>query len=152
MEGEDSEEAKNKMTVTALYQALTSKDVDVVHLLLALYLEWWFHGPLTHQHLNRLLTGAPSYDSSFKFVPLSIIAFGSMVLAERYDDVHSVSWVHAWIFTDGIITQVREHYSTSVTVTRLSSLHIRSQPRNCQCVWQSKLSDNKFVPGLVLAL
>ncbi|KAM1039819.1 hypothetical protein ACFX13_029816 [Malus domestica] len=152
MEGEDSEEAKNKTTVTALYQALTSKDVDVVHLLLAPYLEWWFHGPPTHQHLNRLLTGAPPYDSSFKFVPLSIIAFGSMVLAEGYDEVRSVSWVHAWIFTDGIITQVREYYNTSVTVTRLSSPHIRSQPGNCQCLWQSKLSDNKSVPGLVLAL
>ncbi|CAN6552508.1 unnamed protein product [Malus baccata var. baccata] len=152
MKGEDSDEAKNKMTVTALYQALTSKDADVLHLLLAPYLEWWFHGPPTHQHLNRLLTGAPPYDLSFKFVPLSIIAFGSMVLAEGYDDVRSVSWVHAWIFTDGIITQVREYYNMSVTVTRLSSLHIRSQPGNCQCVWQSKHSNNKSVPGLILVL
>ncbi|KAM0968798.1 hypothetical protein ACFX13_017401 [Malus domestica] len=152
MEGEDSEKAKNKTTVTVLYQALTSKDVDVVHFLLAPYLEWWFHGPPTHQHLNRLLTGAPPYDSSFKFIPLSIIAFGSMVLVEGYDDVRSISWVYAWIFTDKIITQVMEYYNTSVTITRLSSLHIRSQLGNCQYVWQSKLSDNKSVPGLVLAL
>ncbi|XP_048442637.1 senescence associated gene 20-like [Pyrus x bretschneideri] len=152
MEGEDYEEAKNKTTVTALYQALTSMDVDVVHLLLAPHLEWWFHGPPTHQHLNRLLTGAPPYDSSFKFVPLSIIAFGSMVLAEGYDVARSVSWVHAWTLTDGIFTQVREYNNTSVTVTQLSSPHIRSQPGNCQCVWQSKLSDDKSLPGLVLAL
>ncbi|PQQ12112.1 wound-induced protein 1 [Prunus yedoensis var. nudiflora] len=151
-EGEDAEEARNKTTVAALYKALTSNNVDVVHLLLAPYLEWWFHGPPTHQHLNRLLTGAPPYDSSFKFIPLSIVAFGSMVLVEGFDDCRSVSWVHAWTVTDGIITQIREYYNTSVTVTRLSSPEIRSQSGNCQSVWQSKLADNESVPGLVLAL
>ncbi|CAL8998868.1 unnamed protein product [Prunus brigantina] len=75
-----------------------------------------------------------------------------MVLVEGFDDCRSVSWVHAWTVTDGIITQVREYYNTSVTVTRLSSPEIRSQSGNCQSVWQSKLADNESVPGLVLAL
>uniref|UniRef100_UPI0005C94D21 wound-induced protein 1-like n=1 Tax=Fragaria vesca subsp. vesca TaxID=101020 RepID=UPI0005C94D21 len=145
-------ESRNKRAVKSLYDAFNSKDVDVVHLLLAPYLEWWFHGPPTHQHLNRLLTGAPPYDSSFKFAPLSIVAFGSMVVAEGYDEGRSVSWVHAWTVTDGIITQVREYYNTSVTVTRLYSPEITSPSGSCQNVWESKLSDNKSVPGLVLAL
>ncbi|KAL6203516.1 hypothetical protein ACLB2K_027216 [Fragaria x ananassa] len=145
-------ESRSKRAVKSLYDAFNSKDVEVVHLLLAPYLEWWFHGPPTHQHLNRLLTGAPPCDSSFKFVPLSIVAFGSMVVAEGYDKGRSVSWVHAWTVTDGIITQVREYYNTSVTVTRLSSPEITSPLGSCQSVWESTLSDNKSVPGLVLAL
>ncbi|XP_050369333.1 uncharacterized protein LOC126787505 [Argentina anserina] len=145
-------ESRNKRAVKVLYDAFISKDVDVVHLLLAPYLEWWFHGPRTHQHLNRLLTGAPPYDSSFKFVPLTSAAFKSMVVAEGYDEVHSVSWVHAWTVTDGIITHVREYYNTSVTITKLSSPKTTSQSGSCQSVWESKLSDNKSVPGLVLAL
>lgn len=74
------------------------------------------------------------------------------MLAEGYDEGRSVSWVHAWTVTDGIITQVREYYNTSVTVTRLSSPKITSQSGSCQSVWESKLSGNKSVPGLVLAL
>ncbi|KAB2607178.1 wound-induced protein 1 [Pyrus ussuriensis x Pyrus communis] len=75
-----------------------------------------------------------------------------MVLAEGCDEVRSVSWVHAWTVTDEIITQVREYCNTSVTVMRLSSPDIRSQRGTCQSVWQSKLSDDKSVPGIVLAL
>lgn len=74
------------------------------------------------------------------------------MLAEGYDEGRSVSWVHAWTVTDGTITQVREYYNTSVTVTRLSSPKITSRSGSCQSVWESKLSGNKSVPGLVLAL
>jgi len=83
-----------------------------------------------------------------------------MVLVEGFNKDWNVSWVHAWTVTNGIITQVKEYFNTSVTVTRFgdggsiaSSPGITSQPRaNCQSVWQSKVSDNKSVPGLVLAL
>ncbi|CAK7351991.1 unnamed protein product [Dovyalis caffra] len=142
----------------------------MAHHLLAPDLEWWFHGPPIHQqHLMSLLTGQSSSSSttpnnkSFTFHPLSnIVGFGSMVLVEGFNKDWNVSWVHAWIVTNGIVTQVREYFNTSVTVTRfgdggssIASSHAittsQSGPR-CQSVWQSKVSDNKSVPGLVLAL
>ena len=78
-----------------------------------------------------------------------------------------MAWVHAWVVTDGIITQVREYFNTSVTVTRLSNTHAPSTstaavaaeeeaPSSvpCTCVWQSKVCESmgKSVPGLLLAL
>ncbi|XVF46161.1 hypothetical protein PTKIN_Ptkin03bG0004700 [Pterospermum kingtungense] len=142
-----------------LYEALNSRDVEKVHRLLAPDLEWWFHGPPSHQHLMRLLTGSTE---PFAFVPLTFAAFGSLVIVEGYNKERSVCWVHAWTVTDyGIITKVREYFNTSLTVARLAN----SEPDeggsasqssvdvvNCQSVWRSKLCDDKSVPGLVLAL
>ncbi|GAB4827664.1 hypothetical protein Ancab_034549 [Ancistrocladus abbreviatus] len=166
---EDGE--SNKRVVRALYEALSSRDVDTVQRLVAPDLEWWFHGPPSHQFLMRLLTGASSIedDDSFVFVPQSIVAFGSIVLAEGCDHSRSIFWVHAWTVTDGIISQVREYFNTSVTVTRLgnsapaspsniasssSSISSASSGHHCQPVWESSLSNRvgKSVPGLVLAL
>ncbi|XP_074280791.1 wound-induced protein 1 [Silene latifolia] len=112
----------------------------------------------------HLLTGTDSSESrDFVFTPQSIVAFGSLVIAEGCDHSRSISWVHAWTVTDGIITQVKEYFNTSVTVTRLG--HSQSQPsdqitssvrahHHCQPVWESSLSNRggKSVPGLVLAL
>ncbi|KAG7037026.1 Senescence associated protein 20, partial [Cucurbita argyrosperma subsp. argyrosperma] len=149
--------------VTALYEALSSKDVETVHRLLAPDLEWWFHGPPSHQYLMRLLTGVSS--SSFVFAPISIVAFGPTVLAEGYDTKRAVSWVHAWTITDGVITHVKEYLNTSVTVKRFATAADEESPSssppyaeadtltttNCQSVWQSKVC-GESVPGLVLAL
>ncbi|KAF3454837.1 hypothetical protein FNV43_RR05285 [Rhamnella rubrinervis] len=177
----EEQESNNIRVVKTLYEALSSNskqhcsrndhdhDQVQVHHLLATYLDWWFHGPPSHQHLKRLLTGSPPGDLSFAFVPLSVVSFGSTVLVEGYDKERSVSWVHAWTVNEGIITQVREYYNTSVTVTRFGnsngacagasqspvcSSEIRSQSagKYCQSVWQSKLSSDKSMPGLVLAL
>ncbi|KAB5512950.1 hypothetical protein DKX38_029978 [Salix brachista] len=41
-----------------------------------------------------------------------------MVLVEGFNKDWNVSWVHAWTVTNGIITQVKEYFNTSVTVTR----------------------------------
>uniref|UniRef100_UPI0024DE74F9 nuclear transport factor 2 family protein n=1 Tax=Klebsiella pneumoniae TaxID=573 RepID=UPI0024DE74F9 len=54
---ESLEESANQRVVLALYDALSGRDVDTVHKLLAPDLEWWFHGPPTHQFMMRLLTG-----------------------------------------------------------------------------------------------
>ncbi|XAR65996.1 hypothetical protein NMG60_11012029 [Bertholletia excelsa] len=122
--------------------------------------------------MMRLLTGTatPEFELSFNFIPQSITAFGSTVLAEGCDHDRSISWVHAWTVTDGIITQVREYFNTSVTVTRLggtgpSSPSDFSSPLSssssssitslhCPSVWESSLSNRvgKSVPGLVLAI
>lgn len=115
----------------------------------------------------RLLTGStlPVMVESepFVFVPLSIVVFGSTVIVEGGQESGG-SWVHAWTVNgDGVITQVREYFNTSVTVTRfgtaeLGSPEVVGSPRdvitaaNCHSLWESKLCDDKSVPGLVLAL
>lgn len=116
----------------------------------------------------RLLTGAASAspdDAAFKFVPQSFASFGPTVLVEGCDSDGAIAWVHAWTVTDGIITQVREYFNTSLTVTRLgdssSSSRFSSSSSTaeiasyyCPSVWESSLSDRvgKSVPGLVLAI
>ncbi|XP_044497754.1 wound-induced protein 1-like [Mangifera indica] len=144
----------NKRLVTTLYDALNARDVDTVHRLLTPDLEWWFHGPPSHQHLMRILTGSSSDDSCFIFVPHSIVAFGSTVIVEGYNKELSVCWVHAWTVSDGIISQVREYFNTWVTVARFGDTGASPDLSICsyQSVWQSKLCDDKSVPGLVLAL
>ncbi|PON41839.1 NTF2-like domain containing protein, partial [Parasponia andersonii] len=149
-----NQEERNRSVVKALYEAFNSQnDINIDPNLFACYLEWWFHGPPSHQHLKRLLTGSSPNDLSFPFNPLSIVAFESTVIAEGCDEDRSVSWVHAWTLgADGIITHVREYYNTSVTVTRLGRADVASQSVSspeitshsaykCQSVWQSKLCD-----------
>ncbi|XP_073016651.1 wound-induced protein 1-like [Primulina eburnea] len=152
---ETLEESFNKGVVTALYEALKCRDAGKIHEILAADLEWWFHGPPCHQFLMRVLTG--DKESHFSFVPHSISAFGHIVLAEGFDQSRSIAWVHAWTVTDGIITQVREYFNTSLTVTRIgkseqSGFGIASL--HCPSVWESSLPDlvGKSVPGLVLAI
>nr|DAD28153.1 TPA_asm: hypothetical protein HUJ06_029621 [Nelumbo nucifera] len=106
--------------------------------------------------MMRLLTGVSS-DESFVFVPLSFAAFGSTVLVEGCDQNRFVSWVHAWTVADGIITQVREYFDTSLTVTRFGNstkLSPSSSSIRFPCMWQSQFTKatGKSVPGLVLAI
>ncbi|CAI0415586.1 unnamed protein product [Linum tenue] len=174
-------ERKNREVVLSLYEALSCRDVDTVTKILAHDLEWWFHGPPSHQFMMRLLTGADNdnkdqkiqilhhQESSFSFAPKSIASFGSIVIAEGCDSERGIYWVHAWTVTDGIITQVREYFNTSLTVTRLSNSSSsaakigRSKSKastaeiasvHCPSVWESSLSNlvGKSVPGLVLAI
>ncbi|KAK8542282.1 hypothetical protein V6N13_137143 [Hibiscus sabdariffa] len=160
---------KNQDVVLSLYHALNTRDVDTVHQILAPDIEWWFHGPPTYQFMMHLLTGASSdSDHSFHFEvdPLSLTTFGSTVIVEGCDHKRSISWVHAWTVTAGIITQVREYFNTSLTVTRLgnpsqsptsnydSSSTAEITPVHCVSVWESRFSNRvgKSVPGLVLAI
>ena len=156
--------------VRALYEALSSRDVEKVHSLLSPDLDWWFHGPPSQQFLMRLLTGAPSSpnDTVFEFDPQNFVSFGSTVIVEGCDSEKFIAWVHAWTVTDGIVTQVREYFNTSLTVTRLgdsssssgfsssssSSSTAEIASYHCPSVWESSLSNRvgKSVPGLVLAI
>jgi ketosteroid isomerase-like protein len=145
--------------VLALYEALSSRDVETVHKLLAPDLEWWFHGPPSHQFMMRLLTGSVQNDKkpSFAFVPQSVADFGSTVLVEGCNQDRSIFWVHAWTVTDGIITQVREYFNTSLTVTRFGNSDTPSTSitsLHCPSVWESTLSNRVGIsmPGLVLAI
>lgn len=190
----EESDSSNQGVVKALYEALSLRDVATVHKLVAPDLEWWFHGPPTHQYLMRLLTGASSdtssggrnnlknkkqQDSCFRFVAQTIVSFGPTVLAEGCDDARSIAWVHAWTVTNGVITQIREYFNTSLTVTRFgdstatvtnsdpsspSTLDYESAsppsstaeitPLHCPYLWESSVSDwvGKSVPGLVLAI
>uniref|UniRef100_A0A2N9J7D6 Wound-induced protein 1 n=1 Tax=Fagus sylvatica TaxID=28930 RepID=A0A2N9J7D6_FAGSY len=136
----------------------------------------------------HLLTGASSSpDTSsgptsptFRFVPQTIVSFGPTVLAEGCETARSIAWVHAWTVTHGIITQVREYFNTSLSVTRLggsaavtatnsnasspstsdlastssSSSTAEITSLHCPFLWESTVSNwvGKSVPGLVLAI
>ncbi|KAL5709833.1 hypothetical protein ACHQM5_020472 [Ranunculus cassubicifolius] len=96
----------------------------------------------------QLLTGG---SSSFIFVPTSITSIGSTVLAEGCDPKNpSASWVHAWtVSNDGLITQIREYFNTSLTVKSFRKCSSSTSKPSVR--WESKLS-GKSVPGLVLAI
>jgi ketosteroid isomerase-like protein len=75
-----------QLVVLALYDALSTCDVATVHQIVAADLEWWFHGPPSHQFFMRLLTGsATASASSFTFIPQSITSFRPTVLVEGCD-------------------------------------------------------------------
>ncbi|EPS71424.1 hypothetical protein M569_03336 [Genlisea aurea] len=143
-------EESYKAVVSAFYEALSARDADKIHRILAPDLEWWFHGPPSHQFLMRLLTGDLL---DFEFHPHSIAAaFGNIVLVEGFDHLRSIAWVHAWTVTDhGIITQVREYFNTDLTVTRIGT---NANALHCPSVWESSLPGRvgKSVPGVVLAI
>lgn len=128
-----------------------------MHRLLAPDLEWWFHGPPSHRHhLIPHLTATTTSSSSSKpvLVPDLIVGFGSVTIAEGFDETNLVWWVHAWTTTaDGVITEIREYVNTSVTVTRLGFHGSDDVVASAMCtsVWQSKLCDES-VPGLILAI
>ncbi|KAL5709842.1 hypothetical protein ACHQM5_020479 [Ranunculus cassubicifolius] len=151
------EQSKLKL-VLGLYDALSKGEVEKVEKLLDSDIEWWFHGPPCHQqHLLHLLTGGATKDS-FLFVPSTATLIESIVLVEGFDQKNrAVSWVHAWTVNDnGVITQVREYFNTSLTVAIFdkcsSSSSISSPAAHHQSIcWQSKLT-GESVPGLVLAI
>ncbi|KAK1415440.1 hypothetical protein QVD17_31221 [Tagetes erecta] len=150
----------NGNTVLTLYHALTSRDVQLVNKLLSPDLEWWFHGPRSHQFMMQLLTGTDNTSDTFQFVPHSIDAFGSTVIVEGCDQGRDISWIHVWsVDSNGVITQVREYFNTSLTVTRFvvnntSKPVVSVRVLHCPSVWESSLSNRvgKSVPGLVLAI
>ncbi|KAL0900418.1 hypothetical protein Bca101_084379 [Brassica carinata] len=145
-------ETKNRDVVLKLYDALRSRDVESVHKTLTPDLDYWFHGPPPHQFLMRTLTGV---SPPFQFSPLSVVSFGSTVIAEGCDAATSVSWIHAWTVSHGVITQVREYSNTSLTVTRIGGVvagrSAEIRPSHCPSVWESKFSGRagKSVPGLL---
>ncbi|KAK6121983.1 hypothetical protein DH2020_044272 [Rehmannia glutinosa] len=53
---EDLEETLNKGWCAPYADALNRRDAEAIHKILAADLEWWFHGPPSHQFLMRLLT------------------------------------------------------------------------------------------------
>ncbi|KAJ7568301.1 hypothetical protein O6H91_01G026800 [Diphasiastrum complanatum] len=141
--------------VLALYSALASGNAEGVSRLLAEDLEWWFHGPPSHRHLMRMLTGVDRL-GTYSFVPLRLFTIGSKVFVEGKSDTPKGCWVHVWTVEDGRIVELRECFNTSVTVTEVEcdvkSSHKRSNSLNSEStLWQSELS-GLSMPGLILAV
>ncbi|CAL9055200.1 unnamed protein product [Musa banksii] len=169
-ESGESVEDRNKWAVLTLYEALNVRDVERVQQLLAPDIEWWFHGPPEHQHMMRMLTGADYEETTaataFQFKPERVAAFGSTVVAEGSGPDADTAWVHAWtIAPDGIITQVREYFNTSLTITRVAADSASKSAASCSSssssgsahgtpVWESSRPERagKSFPGLVLAI
>ncbi|XP_059064983.1 uncharacterized protein LOC131857014 [Cryptomeria japonica] len=154
-------EKQNEETIQQLYDALGSGDAETVQSILAPDLEWWFHGPAGCEYLMRLLTGLSDH-TCLPFLPQTITGVGDKVFVEgRVNE--SLYWVHVWSVENGIATQLREYFNTSLTVTEFRpppssspSTSSSSHRRSCVCnlLWQSELSDSdgESLPGLVLAV
>ncbi|KAK9063332.1 hypothetical protein SSX86_017202 [Deinandra increscens subsp. villosa] len=108
--------------------------------------------------MMQLLTGTDNIAAeTFQFVPQSIDAFGSTVIVEGCDQFRDISWIHVWtVDSHGVITQVREYFNTSLTVTRFvnSAKPVSVTFLHCPSVWESSLANRvgKSVPGLVLGI
>jgi ketosteroid isomerase-like protein len=138
--------------VRELYAALGLRDAETVERILAPDLDWWFHGPPCYQYLMRMLTGEPYSSHSFTFTPQSVTAVGNKVFVEGRED-ESQYWVHVWTLENGIITEVREYFNTTITVTDFNPSLLR-QRQLCSPMWESSAvkSKEKSMPGLVLAI
>ncbi|XP_031496749.1 wound-induced protein 1 [Nymphaea colorata] len=109
--------------------------------------------------MMRMLTGQQQSDESFQFEPSSVTAIGDCTVVAEGRNA-SLVWVHAWTVADGVITQVREYFNTSLTVTRFaapsSSSTSSSSKRSAHCLplWQSSSPRGtaKSMPALVLAI
>jgi len=147
--------------VRRLYEALETGDAETVQRILAPDLEWWFHGPPAYRHcLMSFLTGKSTQIKQFSFTPQSVTALGNKVVVEGRGD-KSVYWIHVWtVDEDGIVTQVREYFNTSLVVTDFkpasasASSSLGRRQVGCSLIWQSELgqSDDNSMPGLVLAI
>lgn len=145
--------------VRRLYEALETGDAETVQRILAPDLEWWFHGPPAFRHcLMSFLTGNSTQIKQFLFTPESVTALGNKVVVEGHED-ESVYWIHVWtVDENGIVTQVREYFNTSLVVTDFkpasASPSVGRRQVGCSLIWQSELghSDDKSMPGLLLAI
>ncbi|XP_048553909.1 senescence associated gene 20-like [Triticum urartu] len=153
--GKHAPSKSNREVVESLYASLARGDAAAVTALLAADLDWWFHGPRRCQHMRRLLTGEAAGAVAFRFTPTRVAEVGSAmdgqwVVAEGWAGEHDY-WVHAWCLRDGIITNFREYFNTSVTVRNLG------QTAKEDVVWaiwesQSPRPKSRSMPGLVLAI
>jgi ketosteroid isomerase-like protein len=145
----------NREVVESLYASLARCDAATVTALLAVDVDWWFHGPRRCQHMRRLLTGEATGSAAFRFTPARVAEVGGAsndgwVVAEGWAGDHDY-WVHAWCLRAGVITSFREYFNTSVTVRELGR---HAKEDMVWAVWesQSPRPKGRSMPGLVLAI
>lgn len=145
LEGEE-----NKKAILRLYVALESKDGETVRKILAPDIEWSFHGPPRYRYLARLLTGEPDCElECVKFKPYAITALGNKLVVESRGD-ETPYWIHVWTVEKGIVTQVREYFDTTLTVTDFQVCE-KNFPSP---IWESSVvkRKGKSMPGLLLSI
>jgi ketosteroid isomerase-like protein len=132
----------NREVVESLYASLARGDAAAVTALLAVDVDWWFHGPRRCQHMRRLLTGEARGSATFRFTPARVAEVGG--------GASNDGWVVAegWA---GVITSFREYFNTSVTVRELGR---HAKEDIVWAVWesQSPRPRGRSMPGLVLAI
>ncbi|XP_030541818.1 wound-induced protein 1-like [Rhodamnia argentea] len=146
------ESNKNKVTVEALYAALTLGNSDKVAKLLASDLEWWFHGPSRCQHMMRVLTGELEY-SKFTFHPRSVTAIGDgYVITEGWEGAQAY-WVHVWPLENRLITQFQDYFNMWLTVSEVLAPQWEAV-RASHTLWQSQTREifDPSLPRLSLAI
>ncbi|MCL7044945.1 hypothetical protein MKW94_022615 [Papaver nudicaule] len=146
-----------RKNVEMLYNSLRNRDTETVSKLLAIDLEWWFHGPPNCKHMMRMLTGE-ALDLEFKFEPRNIAVIDDRVIVEGWEGSEAY-WVHVWTVNvqDGLITQFREYFNTWITVRdmRIGSKSVWDRIKQIKpTIWQSEPREhlNRSLPGLVLAI
>ncbi|KAI3884524.1 hypothetical protein MKW92_028842 [Papaver armeniacum] len=151
-------ELQIRKSVEMLHDLLKHGDNETVAKLLAVDLEWWFHGPPNSQYMMRLLTGE-SLDLGFKFEPRNVTVIGDRVIVEGWEG-NEAYWVHVWTVDNqnGLITQFREYFNTWITVRDLrmsTGKSVWGQIKQIKpTIWQSEPEEhlNRSLPGLVLAI
>ncbi|KAI3882398.1 hypothetical protein MKX03_001899 [Papaver bracteatum] len=144
-----------RKSVEMLYHSLKHGDTETVAKLLAIDLEWWFHGPPNSQHMMRMLTGE-SLDLEFKFEPRNITVIDDRVIVEGWEG-NEAYWVHVWTVNVqvGLITQFREYFNTWITVRDLRTSDSLWEIKQIRpTIWQSEPREllKRSLPGLVLAI
>lgn len=114
-------------------------------------LEWWFHGPQECHYMMKKLTGKSSA-RDMEFEPENIEVVDEHVIVEGWE-AEEVYWVHVWTMKDGVISEFREYFNTSLTVRDVRPLVSCSAAP----LWQSHLRAHhqlpgRSMPGLMLAL
>ncbi|BBN11902.1 hypothetical protein MPTK1_5g15750 [Marchantia polymorpha subsp. ruderalis] len=176
-----AEEEHNELLANTLYAAIAIENTDAITSLLAPEIEWWYHGPPSHQHMKALLTGeTPCGAFIFAVTKLGLLA--NKVFVEGSGRTDWSSWVHVWTICEGQITELREYYNTSIMVVSgglFSSESSTSRPsmpksgirsswssgsslsahdgvvsNNATALWQNSLSilNNTSIPGIVFCI
>ncbi|KAJ7549017.1 hypothetical protein O6H91_07G036700 [Diphasiastrum complanatum] len=108
----------------------------------------------------RMLTGADRL-GSFSFAPLLLCTIDDKVFVEGHDTSSKVCWVHVWTVVGGVVTELREYFNTSVTVTGIDSSTFTTKTsqkapkiadsEEFSTLWESELS-RRSIPGFILAI
>ena len=147
------EENANNILIKKLYEAISKEDIVALKSCLASELDWWYHGPPSHQYMKFLLTGITRC-KAYIFNPNEIWVIGNRVFVEGPGKTPSSSWVHIWTVKDNLCVVLREYVNTAVMVTNVTPSETNDLAHKVPYIWQSCLARNLNInkPGIILAI